>query len=321
MAGARPLDAVDDSRQPSFGGAHVAGIYTPRRKRHLTGLGLSLPALVFTGAFMAYPLASLFFLSVHQYSPLRSTATTFVGFDNFAWLVGSDIVRQSLWVTLLFTVTSVALEMVIGLTLATLLARLVLDRRARFGRLLGRGFAAVFILPFAAPAIVAAMAWKLLLHPQFGPVDALLGSDIGWFTQFPLASVVVTDAWKMMPFVLFLLFAAILSIEPDQFEAATLDGASSWQEFRYITVPSILPVLAVTAAFRAVDAFTKIFDTVFVTTGGGPGYDTQVLPLLIWKTAFEQLTFGRAAALSVVAVGISALLGAGLLAIRRRSPA
>jgi ABC-type sugar transport system permease subunit len=69
-----------------------------------------------------------------------------------------------------------------------------------------------------------------------------------------------------------------------------------------------------------VDAFTKIFDTVFVTTGGGPGYDTEVLPLLIWKTAFEQLTFGRAAALAVVAVAISALLGAGLLAVRRRSP-
>lgn len=282
---------------------------------------MALPALIFVFAFMVYPVGSLLYLSFHDYSPLRSTDTLFVGIDNYTWLAGADLVRHSIWVTFVFTAVSVTIEMVLGLAIAALLAKLVIETRTVFGALLNKLFSSVFILPFAIPAVAGAVAWKILLHPQFGPVDAALNADIAWFTQFPLASVIVADAWKMMPFVLFLLFAAILSIEPQQYEAARIDGASGWQEFRHLTVPSIASVIAVVAAFRAVDAFTKIFDTVVVTTGGGPGADTQVFPLLIWKTAFDQLHFGQAAALAVVAVFVSALLGIGLLALRRASQA
>jgi multiple sugar transport system permease protein len=299
----------------------AATLTTWQRRVQLTGIGLTLPALAFVFAFMVYPVASLLYLSFHQYSPLRSTSTTFVGAANYSWLAGSDLVRQSIWVTLVFTAVSVLIEVVVGLALATLLAKLVIESRSLFGQFLSRVLNGAFILPFATPAIAGALAWKMLLHPQFGPVDALLHSETAWFAQYPLASVIVADAWKTMPFVLFLLFAAILSIEPDQYEAARLDGANGWQEFRYLTLPLIMPVLAVTAAFRAVDAFTKIFDTVFATTGGGPGTDTQVFPLLIWRTAFDYLNFGQASALAVVAVILSAVLGASLLAIRRASPA
>lgn len=299
----------------------AARLATWNRRIQLTGVGLTLPALAFAFAFMVYPIANLVFLSFHQYSPLRSTNSTFTGLSNYNWLANSDIVGHSIWVTVAFTAASVSIETVVGLALATLLAKLVIESRRQFGGLLSRVVHSVFILPFATPAIAGALAWKLLLHPQFGPVDAILRSDIAWFAQFPLASVIVADAWKTMPFVLFLLFAAILSIEPDQYEAARIDGANGWQEFRYLTLPLILPVLAVVAAFRAVDAFTKIFDVVFVTTGGGPGTDTQVFPLLIWRTAFDYLNFGRASALAVVAVLVSAALGASLLAVRRLSPA
>gem|GEM_PF-1275009 len=291
------------------------------RARRLTGFGLTLPASVFVFAFMVYPIASVVFLSVHDYSPLRSSATTFTGLANYAWLLGSDLVHQSIWITVVFTVVSVAIELAIGLALAVLLARAVIEARSRTGRVLVRLLSSAYILPFATPAVAGAIAWKILLHPQFGPVDALLHTDIAWFAQFPLASVIVADAWKTMPFVLFLLFAAVLSIEPEQYEAARLDGANGWQEFRYLTFPLILPVVAVTAAFRAVDAFTKIFDTVFVTTGGGPANDTQVFPLLIWRTTFDFLDFGHASALAVAAILVSAVLGAGLLALRRASTA
>jgi multiple sugar transport system permease protein len=299
----------------------AADFLTWNRRLQLTGIGLTLPALVFAFAFMVYPVANVVFLSFHQYSPLRSAATIDAGLSNYSWLASSDIVGHSIWVTIVFTVVSVAIEMAVGLALATLLAKLVVESRQAFGRIVSRVLLSSFILPFAAPAIAGAIAWKMLLHPQFGPVDAVLRTDIAWFSQFPLASVIVADAWKTMPFVLFLLFAAILSIEPDQYEAVRLDGANGWQEFRYLTLPSIMPVLAVVAAFRAVDAFTKIFDVVFVTTGGGPGNDTQVFPLLIWRTAFDFLNFGQASALAVVAVLVSAALGASLLAIRRLSPA
>jgi multiple sugar transport system permease protein len=299
----------------------AATFLTWNRRIQLTGIGLILPAVAFAFAFMVYPVANLVFLSFHEYSPLRSTQTTYAGLSNYTWLAGSDIVGHSIWVTVVFTVVSVAIEMFVGLALAALMAKLVLETRTLFGRILSRVLHSVFILPFATPAIAGAIAWKMLLHPQFGPVDAILHTDIAWFAQFPLASVIVADAWKTMPFVLFLLFAAILSIEPDQYEAARLDGANGWQEFRYLTLPSIMPLLAIVAAFRAVDAFTKIFDIVFATTGGGPGNDTQVFPLLIWRTAFDYLNFGQASALAVVAVIISAVLGATLLAVRRVSPA
>src|SRR5699024_32872 len=114
--------------------------------------------------------------------------------------------------------------------------------------------------------------------------------------EHPMVSIIIIDAWKMMPFVLFIMLAAVMSIDPSQYEAATLDGAGSLRQLFAITLPSILPVMAITAAFRAVDAFTKVFDTVFVTTGGGPGDDTRVLPLLIWRTAFDHLDFGAASA-------------------------
>jgi ABC-type sugar transport system permease subunit len=317
-----PLSTAAMPPTKPLGVAHEAAAgrdHRPRGLRRLrpTGLGLSFPALVFVAAFMAYPLGSLVFLSVHQYSPLRSEDTIFVGIDNFAWLAGSAIVRNSLWVTLVFTVASVTLELVVGLVLAVFLARLVTERAGRVSDLLSRLFTGIFILPFAAPAVVAAVAWKLLLHPQFGPIDAALGITTAWFSDYALLAVIVTDAWKTTPFVLFLLFAAIMSVEPTQFEAGAIDGANRWQQFLYLTLPSILPVLLVTAAFRAVDAFTKIFDTVVATTGGGPGYDTQVFPLLVWKVAFEQLNFGQAAALAVVGLAISLAFGGPLLMRRR----
>lgn len=220
--------------------------------------------------------------------------------------------------TVVFTLVSVALEVVAGLSIASLLAKFMIETHSKIGKVLNKAFSSILILPFATPAIAAAVAWKMLLHPQFGPVNAILGREVPWFTRYPLLSIIVADAWKMTPFVLFLVLAAIMSVEPEQFEAAKIDGASAWQELIYITLPSILPVLAVTTAFRAVDAFTKIFDIVYMTTGGGPGTATEVFPLLIWKTAFSHLHFGKASALAVVAIVISALLGTTLTI--RRSP-
>lgn len=286
-------------------------------RRRLTGLAFTSPALLFVGLLLAYPIGYIAYLSVHEYAPLRSTETTFVGTENFEWLLGDDLVRKSILLTLVFTVCSVALEMVVGTLCAVLLGQLMLGVRGRAGRVVSKVISSSFILPFAVPAVAGAFAWRMLLDPQFGPVDAVLGTSTAWLVDHALASVVVIDAWKMAPFVVFVLLAAVMSIEPSQYEAAQIDGAGRVRVFFAITLPSIWPVFLVTAAFRAVDAFTKVFDTVFATTGGGPGTDTQVFPLLIWRTAFTNLDFGRASALAVVAIGISLLFGAALLRTRK----
>lgn len=279
---------------------------------------LALPSFLFVAAFLVYPVYNLVRLSFYQYSPLRSTEQIYLGLENYRWMFTSDTVWSSLSVTLLFTLLSVALEVALALFVATLLSKLMLDARSAAARFFSKVANSTFILPFAAPAITAAVAWKLLLHPQFSPINAMLGKEIAWFTQFPLLSITLADAWKMTPLVLFLLLAAIMSIEPDQFEAAQIDGANAVQEFWYLTLPSILPVLVVTTAFRAVDAFTKIYDIVVTTTGGGPGNATEVFPLLIWKTAFSHMHFGQASALAVFAILISVGLSLALLWIQRR---
>ena len=283
-----------------------------------SGLILMLPSFLFIFTFMIYPMVSVLHLSFHEYSPLRTAEVRYIGLENYQWLAGSDLVSHSLYVTILFTVASVALESVAGLLIGSLIAKHIIERPSKIESALNKGFRGIFILPFAAPTIAAAVAWKMLLHPQFGPVNAILGVKVAWFTKYPLLSIVVADAWITTPLVLFFVFAAIMSIESEQFEAAKIDGASGWQEFKYLTLPSILPVLAVVIAFRAVDAFTKIFDMVYMTTGGGPGTATEVFPLLIWKTAFSHLHFGKASALAIVAIFVSALLGA-ILIMRRRS--
>jgi len=288
------------------------------RGRWRTGLFFVLPCLLFFLVFVAYPIMLVAYLSFYDYSPLRSSEILFIGLGNYEWAVNSDIVWYSLYITIIFTLISVAIEFLVGLFLATMLAKLVRETTSRIGKIFTGTLSGVLILPLAIPAVVAAVAWKIMLHPQSGPINALLGVNIPWTTQYPLLSVIVADAWKMTPFILFILFAAIMSIPGEVYEAAKIDGVSGWQEFRYITFPLILPESAVAVAFRAIDAFTKIFDVVYVMTGGGPGVQTLVFPLLIWKVAFFHLYFGRASALAVIAIAVSAILGL-ILIVRGRA--
>jgi len=290
-----------------------------RRWQVPSGLILVLPALLFLAAFMIYPVANLLYLSFHDYSPLRSADVEWVGVRNYAVAITEPATRASLWTTVVFTLSSVAIEVLAALFVAVLIGRVTLDYGGRVGRLLSRAFAGGFIIPFAIPSVTAAVIWKMFLDPQIGPVDALIGSPIPWLARYPLLTIVVIDAWKTMPFVMFLLYAAIMSIEPAQFEAAKMDGANAWQEFRHLTLPAILPVAIITTAFRAVDAFTKAFDIILATTGGGPGQATMVFPLYIWRTAFVSLHFGEASALAVIAIVISGAIGASLLSLNRRA--
>jgi len=267
---------------------------------------------------MAYPIGYLGYLAFHNYKPMISNDITWAGWRNFAWLLSDSSTMHSLNVTLQFTVASVVIEMVVGTVGAVLLAQFMLKAKGRFARLYAKILGSVYILPFAVPAVAGAFAWKMVLDAQFGPLNAMLGTHTPWLVKYALPAVVVIDAWKMTPFVLFVLLAATLSVEPTQYEAAEIDGAGPWQQFTRITLPSIAPVMAITAAFRAVDAFTKVFDTVFATTGGGPGNDTRMLPLIIWRTAFTNLDFSKAATQAVAALLISLVFGTALLLNQRR---
>ncbi|MBT2498600.1 sugar ABC transporter permease [Agromyces sp. ISL-38] len=289
------------------------------RRRRRVGLAFTIPSLAFVGMVMAYPLVYLAYLSFNTYRPLSSPDVTPAGLSNFVALFTDSTVGNSLVVTLQFTVASVLLEVVFGTLCAVLLANVMLGAEGRFAKVYSRVLGSAYIIPFAVPAIAGAYAWRMLLDAQFGPVNAVLGTNTPWLVEYPLLSIIVIDAWKMMPFVVFVMLAAVMSIEPTQYEAAALDGAGALRQLFNITLPSILPILVITAAFRAVDAFTKVFDTVFATTGGGPGDDTRVLPLVIWRTAFTHLDFGAASAQALMALAISLVFGSALLVAQRRN--
>jgi len=281
------------------------------------GFYFTLPALLFMLFFISYPIARTLYLSFHTYNPIQSNEIIFVGLENYKWLFNEPNFLNSLSITLIFTILSVIIEAIVGLSIALLLD--IFRSRGTISSFISKIVLSVFIIPWALPGIAAGVVWKLLYHPTFGLINSILGRDIRWLSEKYLAlfSLIVADAWKTFPFFLIIFFAAITSMSKEQSEAARTDGANWLQELRYITLPSMFPIIVIAIVFRAIDAFTKIFDLVYILTGGGPGRATEVLPLLIYNTGLRFFRFGTASALSIVVMLFSFLFGIWLFRRRR----
>jgi len=281
-------------------------------RKQTLGFLLVFPSLFFVGLIAIYPLIYNIFISFHQYNPLQSLEIRFVGLQNYQWAFTEPLVQYSLYVTLLFTVASVSLEAILGLFIAFALAKIEATGTMRIVKPI---FLGIFILPWAIPTVSAAVSWRLIYHPMFGFLNALIGAQIMWLSDYNLAlfSIIMADAWKTMPFFLFIFLAGIMSIPTEHFEAAKIDGASDFQEFRYIILPQIWALVLVALSMRAIDAFTKIFDMVYMLTGGGPGITTKVFPMLIYEYALSYFKFGNAATLAIISITISLIYGTLLL--------
>ena len=216
--------------------------------------------------------------------------------------------------TVVFVVVAVALEMLIGLGLALLVARL--DR--------GKGLLrTLMILPILVPPVAIGSLWKLMYNYDFGVINqALVGlglAPVNWLgsTSVALASVIIVDVWHWVPFVFLILFAAVEGVPQDVIEAARIDGATSGQVTRRIIVPLLRPAIAVALLFRSIFAF-KAFDEVYLLTSGGPGTSTELVSLHLYKVFFEQNQLGYGALLSLA---IIAMIVAFLLVARRAGAA
>lgn len=247
----------------------------------------------------------------------------FVGLSNYLQAVGDPRFRGALWHTLFFAATSVSLELLIGLWLA-----LALNQAFR-----GRGLVrAAVLVPWAIPTVVSALLWRFMFEGQTGIVnDALV--DIGlmrepivWFIQPGTAwvPVILADVWKTTPFVALLLLAGLQNIDASLYEAARIDGASAWRQFRHVTLPLLKPAILVALIFRTLDAF-RVFDLIYALTGGGPGTSTEPIALYTFNALLQNLQFGYGSALSVivfvVTFGLAMIyirfLGAELMGSRR----
>ena len=207
----------------------------------------------------------------------------FVGLANYREVLADGRLREAFARTAAFTVASVTLELVAGLALAVALDTV--------GRL--RGVArAIVLLPWALPTVVAALVWRLVFESAGGAGSAWLADP--WGAWVPI---VLADVWKTTPFVALLLLAGLQGIDQDLYAAARLDGAGPWRRFLHVTLPLLRPAIVVAAVFRALDAF-RVFDLVFVLTGGGPGTSTEVVSLLTLTTLLQHLRFGYGSALA-----------------------
>jgi multiple sugar transport system permease protein len=256
------------------------------------------PALALLLFLSIWPLIWLIRLSFTDYSVTRDVPASFVGLQNYIDVITSDQTHKRLVTTLIFVVGAVGLQTILGFTIAYLISR----------RLRGRGaLTTLFLIPMMLSPVVVGLFWKFMLDVQFGVVNSFSDSlGLGraeWLTNQRLAlfSLIIVDTWQWTPFIMLIALAGLTAVPKYLYEAAEIDRASEWFRFRRITLPLVWPLLLIAIMFRAIEAF-RLFDLVYILTGGGPGGTTETISFQVYKIAFFGFDTGRASAYGVLIV-------------------
>ena len=266
-----------------------------RWPRWLTGLAFVAPAFLVLGAVVAFPMVDTVWLSFME--TRGKDQTVFVGLANYWRLLQDADFWSAFRNSVTFTTGSVLGHVLLGLAVA-----LLLNQRIPFRPV----FRVISLVPWMFAAVVVAMTWRWMLDAQLGIINAILTS-VGfsgpflWFENARLAlpAIIVTNIWRGFPFASITLLAALQAIPKEQYEAASVDGASSFMQFRFVTLPHLRFALVIIATLDTIWNF-KHFDLIQVMTNGGPAGATEVLTTLAYKVSFENFEFGYAAAMGVV---------------------
>lgn len=263
------------------------------------------PMVMALATVVLFPTVYLFWMSM-QHWLVTDPERYFTGIDNFTRLLSGADFWQALRVTGAYLVLSTVLMLGLGMGLAL-----------TFARASAGWMRAIVVMPLVIPPVVAGFTWRFLLNGEIGFLGAYLlpmaGLDLNPLAEpgAALVSVVIADVWSRTPFMFLIFLAALQSIPRDYYEAARMDGANPLHEFFFVTLPLLKGALFVAILFRLVDAINT-FELIYVMTRGGPGRATQILSLFGWRTAFQELDFGQAAALGVIML-IICLTGAMLM--------
>jgi multiple sugar transport system permease protein len=256
-----------------------------------------LPAVVLLVAITVLPLFYLLYNSLTQWDLRRAyLGKTFIGLANYASMLGDSLFRDAVRVTILATIGVVVVELTLGLLLALLFNRDFAGKRVA---------RSLFLLPLITTPIIVGLTWRMLFNAEFGMIDyfiRLVGlSPPNWLADPALAlpSIILAETWQITPFVTLMFVAGLQAIPPEPYEAAKVDGASAWQRFLYITIPLLRPVIFLALIFRATDA-VRMFDLIYVMTGGGPANATQTLNMYVFKVGFTFLNMGYGSALATL---------------------
>jgi multiple sugar transport system permease protein len=270
------------------------------------------PAAIVVGAVIIFPWLFTLYMSVHSFK--LGGASEFVGFGNFARLLGDERFGWSVVRTLWFTLLAVVAPVLLGL-----LAAMAFNRKFPLRGL----FRTIFILPMMATPVAIALVWTMMFHPQLGVLNWLLTS-VGlppsqwvYHADSVIPTLVMVETWHWTPLVMLIVLGGLAALPSDPFEAARIDGANPWQVFRHVTWPLLLPYVAVAAIIRTIDAL-KTFDTIFVITQGGPGTASETINIFLYLNAFAYYELGYASAVVLVFFVLIVVLSLVMLRWRQR---
>jgi multiple sugar transport system permease protein len=277
-------------------------------------LALFLPAFLVLLATTTFPLVYLLWNSLHKVELSMPWLSGFAGLDNYARMGGDPRFWNSLNLTLIYTGSTVALQVLVGLGLALLVMQIPKGQGA---------LRVAAILPIVLAPVVVGLFWRtLVLAPDFGVVDFVtralgLGSH-NWLgdPQLALVSVIAIHTWQWTPFAFLVILASLAALPQEVYEAARIDRASGWKRFWHITLPLIRPAVVIVVILRMMIALSA-FAAIFAATGGGPGTATEILNLYAYRMSFSELSIGYGAALAAVLLAVTLAVSFVMFSLRR----
>ena len=252
-----------------------------------------IPSFIGFFGFFAWPALRGIYLSFTEYDMLRDPV--WIGFDNYVKIFQDPIFFNSIWVTLEYVLLNIGIQTVLALLIAVLLHRFTRS-------IVIRG---IILLPYLIANVIVALVWYWLCDYNLGLINSVLDGlglqRMGFFGNETLAmpTIALVNVWRHVGYTALLIFAGLVAIPRDVYEAAEVDGAGEWRIFRSVTLPLLRPVLAFVLVVTVVGSF-QIYDTIAVTTEGGPVHATRAINVYIFQQAFEQRNFGYASALAVI---------------------
>ncbi|MBK8023113.1 MAG: sugar ABC transporter permease [Chloroflexi bacterium] len=278
---------------------------------------LLVPATLLILAVIIYPLLYTAYISLTDANLLRFSQAENIGLENYQVLLGRDRFWTSLWRTATYTAGTVVISYLLGLLVA-----LILNRKFRL-RWLAR---TLLIIPWATPWLVVSLIWFVMFNPQIGPVNQVLkglgliqvGQSWLYNNDTAMLSIIITTSWRLFPAASLMILASLQSIPSELYEAAEVDGASNWQRFRFITLPSIR-VVSITMITLLTIWSSKLFTIAWTLTRGGPGDATQVLSVYTYQEAFTSNRLGRGSSLAILSFCLSLMLVTVYFLVLRRS--
>lgn len=276
---------------------------TLKAKDRRLGYILIAPTLIILFLVVIYPLLYSFYISFHNMNvAIPWKGKIFVGFANYINVIQDISWWKAILRTLYFVIADILVGVILGLIIALLLNKKLIIKSLIF---------AIVLFPYVLPPIVNALMWKLIYDSNYGLLNGMLyqfgfiNDYIAWLSKANLAIImlIIANLWQGTPFAVILFLSGLKSIPLELYEAARIDGSSSWQSFKYITLPLLKPIIYILVVMKTILTF-KIFDLIYALTGGGPANTTQVVSMKIYNESFNFLKFGRASAMSYILLGV-----------------